>query len=57
MSLLPRKPQAQELEDSATLVVDFNHVDVHDPELATLIQQQHYRVDPGLRKASASHHL
>ncbi|BDA47708.1 DNA replication licensing factor MCM6 [Coccomyxa sp. Obi] len=43
--------QAQELEDSATLVVDFNHVDVHDPELATLIQQQHYRVEPGLRKA------
>jgi len=44
--------QAQQLEDSATLVVDFKHVDMHDPELAILIQQQHHRIEPGLRKVS-----
>ena len=43
--------QALALEDSATLAVDFHHVQLFDEELAGVIQREHYRVEPGLRKA------
>ena len=43
--------QAQALEDSATLAVDFHHVQLFDEELAGVIQREHYRVEPALRKA------
>ncbi|CAK0783083.1 hypothetical protein CVIRNUC_006278 [Coccomyxa viridis] len=43
--------QAQELHSSATLQVDFRHVESMDPELAGLIQQHHYRIELGLRQA------
>ena len=42
--------QAQELHSSATLQVDFRHVESIDPELAGLIQQHHYRIELGLRQ-------
>lgn len=42
--------QAQELTQSATLQVDFRHVESFDAELAGLIQQHHYRVELGLRQ-------
>ena len=44
--------QAQELHSSATLQVDFRHVESMDAELAGLIQQHHYRIELGLRQVS-----
>ena len=44
--------QAQELIASATLQVDFRHVESFDAELAGLIQQHHYRVELGLRQVT-----
>jgi hypothetical protein len=45
--------QAQELDGSATLQVDFRHVESTDAELAGLIQQHHYRIELGLRQVAA----
>lgn len=42
--------QAQELDSSATLQVDFRHVESFDTELGGLIQQHHYRIELGLRQ-------
>ena len=44
--------QAQELTQSATLQVDFRHVESFDAELAGLIQQHHYRIELGLRQVT-----
>ena len=45
--------QAQELDSSATLRVDFRHVESTDAELSGLIQQHHYRIELGLRQVTA----
>ena len=49
--------QAQELLESATLQVDFRHVEAFDAELAGLIQQHHYRVELGLRQVTCCLHV
>ena len=49
--------QAQELTASATLQVDFRHVESFDAELAGLIQQHHYRVELGLRQVTCCLHV
>src|SRR5579875_2457351 len=51
------RAQAQGLEDSATLAVDFNHLQAFDEELAGVVAREYYRVEPALRKARrAMHH-
>ena len=47
--------QAQALEDSATLAVDFHHLQAFDEELAGVVKREYYRVEPALRKARALH--
>jgi hypothetical protein len=46
----PPSLQVQRLQDSATLEVDFHHVQLYNANLAEEIRVEHHRVEPALRK-------